>query len=123
MRWGVNGKLNQMIQVARTVNNSMNLNQVSTNNVEDKVGFDNQHSVSVPSKFGMPRCASKQRVSLKRTDSHIQFLEIRGRLTWTVLGDKIENLDEIGGCSWKIAKGVLTGHEFGAGALPSSACG
>lgn len=44
-------RLYEMIDIARTVNDSMYFNRLLTENVENKVGFNNQHAVTIFPKF------------------------------------------------------------------------
>ncbi len=62
-----------MIQVAGSVNDTMNFNRPSADYIENKVGFNSQYPVSVGAKFGMARYSAKEGMSLQQTNSFVKL--------------------------------------------------
>jgi hypothetical protein len=47
----------EVINIAGSVNNTMNLDGLATDNVEDEIGFDDQDPIPLFTKFGMSGCS------------------------------------------------------------------
>lgn len=59
--------LDEMIEIAGTVDHSVNLNGQTTNAVENKVGLNNQDSLTVVTQLGVPRNSSQEWMALQCT--------------------------------------------------------
>ena len=53
----------------------MDFNRQSTDDVEDKVGFNNQNAVAILSESRMARHTAQERMLLKETNSSIELLD------------------------------------------------
>ena len=71
------GWLNEVIQISRPVDNSMYFNRPPADDVEGKVGFNNQDAVTVFSQFRMARGASQERMLLKQSNPFVELLDKR----------------------------------------------
>jgi hypothetical protein len=64
-----------VIEVSRAVDYSMDFNCQSTDDVEDKVGFNYQNAVAVLSEFWMARYSAQERMLLEETNPFIEPLD------------------------------------------------
>ena len=98
----------------------MDFNGVAADDVEDKVGFDNQDPVTVLSEFRMSGDASQERVILKLAEPFIDLFNEGQCPSWTVICDEFQNGKEIVLGNRQIPKGSLTGHVLDGAAWSSS---
>jgi hypothetical protein len=113
----------KLVKIAGPVNDTMYLDSLSTNDVEDKIGFDHQNAIAVLSKFRMSRHSPEERMMLKPSNAFIKSINKGNGSAWTVLCDKLQNGKEIFLSSGKISKCSLTGHSSVDGVLSSSVGG
>ncbi len=64
-----------MIEVSRTMDNTMDFDPLSTDDIEHKVGLNNQNSIAVFSKFRMAWDTAQERMSLKQANPFIELLD------------------------------------------------
>jgi len=62
---GESERSNQVIEIARAVNDTVYLNGPSSNDVEREVGLNHKNTITVLSEFGMSWDSPKERVMLK----------------------------------------------------------
>jgi hypothetical protein len=98
----------------------MNLDRLSASDVEDKVGFNNQNSVAVFSKFWMARKAAQERMLLKQSNTLVELLNKGERPSGTTLRDIVEDLEGIALRNGKVSKLVLSEHSSDGGVWSSS---
>jgi hypothetical protein len=99
-----------VIKIAGSVNNTMNLDSLATDDVEDEIGFDNQDPIPIFTKFGMSRCSSQKRMMFKLCDTFIQSVDKRKGPAGTVFCDELQNGMEIILGNRKVPKCGFTGH-------------
>jgi len=80
-----------VIEIAGGVNNTVDLNGLPTDNVEDQVGLNNEDTIAVLSKLGMARYPPKERMILKLSNAFIKPINEGKRSAWTILCDELKN--------------------------------
>lgn len=109
-----------MIQIAGAVHNTMYLNRLATNKIEDKVGFNDENSVAVLTKPRMTRHTAQKGLMLKLSDTFIKSVNKGNGSSRAVLCDELKNGQEIILSSRKIPKGDFTRHSLADGVWSSS---
>ena len=100
----------QVVKIARAVNNTMNFNSLPTDNVENKVGFNHQDTVTGLPKLGMSRHPSQERMSFKLTNAFIKMINKANSPAWAILCDELQDRNEILLGSRKVSEDSFTGH-------------
>ncbi len=111
---------NQLIEIAGSVNDTVNFNGVSADDVEDKVRFHKQDPIAVLPEFWMPGNASQKWVVFKLADPFIQLVDKGYCSGWAILCDELQNGKKVVLSNGKIAKRGFNGHEPDDGVLSSS---
>jgi hypothetical protein len=70
-------RLDEVIEIAGTVDDPVNFNLLTTDDVKDKVSVNNQDTISVLTKSGITRYATQKWMMLKPPDSFIEFIHKR----------------------------------------------
>ena len=94
MRRQVKRKLSEsdeMAKIAGSLNDPMNLNGLSTDDVESKVGFNHEDSIAIIPKFWMMGYSTKMRIIFKKPDTVFELFNKLQCTTRTVLCNEIEN--------------------------------
>jgi len=112
----------EMIEIAGTVDDPMNFDLQATYDVEDKVGVNNQDTVSVLAKSRMTRYSTKKWMMLKPSNIFIEFVHKTESSGRTVLRYEIADGKKVVLRNRQKTKCVLTGHERDGGVYPSFAC-
>jgi len=101
------------------MHNTMNLDSLFADDVEDEVGFDYQNAVAVFSQLIMTWNSAKQWLRFKQSDRFVDPIHERSRSGRAVLRDVIIDLEKVVLRYREIAKLILSGH-VPVGAVSSS---
>lgn len=88
----------------------MNGDGAAVDDVEDQVGFQDEHAVTYPSESFHPGFLSEERMSAKVLNQLVQFLDEGRGLRGAVGGDPIVNREQVVDGNRKITDGVITRH-------------
>jgi hypothetical protein len=113
---------NQLIKITGPMNDSMYLDGIPTDHVEDEVGLDNQYAVTVFSKLGVPWISAQQRAALQEPDAMFKLRNELLRTSGTIVGYVVEDGKEIILRGGKITENMPSAHEGEPGVSPSSFC-
>jgi hypothetical protein len=102
--------LDQMIQIAGAAHKGVYLNSLPANNVEDKIGFNDQNSVAVLAKLRVTRNTTGKRLMPELSDSYIKLINKPDCPVRAFLCNELENGDQIVLSGRKTPKGRFTGH-------------
>ena len=114
--------LDEMIEIAGTVDDPVNFNLLTTDDIEDKVSVNNQDTIPVLAKSGMTRYSTQKWMMLKPSNSFIESIHKSESSGGTVLCYEIVDGEKVDLRDGQITKCVLTGHERDGGVYPSFAC-
>ena len=84
-------KSDAVIKIARIMDNAMNLNGLSTNDVEDKLWFNYQDSIAMLAKFLMARYTTELWIMFQKSNALLDLVDKFEGTTRTILGNKVEN--------------------------------
>src|SRR3990172_2578244 len=105
------------------MNNTVYFNNLSPYNVENEIGFDDEHSVTECLELFMFRNTTKVRVCCKSADTLVKFFCKRSCSRRAVIGDPVINGEKIVNSNWKITDSVFIRHGLAAGVSASSVYG
>lgn len=111
--------LDEVIEIAGTVDDPMNFNLLTTDDVEDKVSVNNQDTISVLTKSSMTRYAAQKWMMLKPPDSLIEFIRKRESSGRTILSNVIVDCKKVILRNRQITQSIPSRHVLGGGVSPS----
>ena len=114
--------LDQVIQISGAVDHTVNFDNLPTDDIEEEIGFDNQNTVPIFSKFGMAGNPTQERLSLKEFDAFVKPLDKRQSAIRSVLSDIIEDLDQVILRNGKIPQCMFTEHALDGEVWSSFGC-
>ena len=120
---GLMSRLDQMVQIPGSVDDAMNFNLATTDNVEHKVGFDDQNAIPVFPQFLVMRYPSKQGMLLQCPNSIVKLVDKQTCSVCTVLSDVIKYRYQIVLRTWEVTQRVSSGHEAVYEVSTSFVCG
>lgn len=83
--------LHEGVQVAGAVHHTVDFDSPGADNVEDKVGFHDEHPVAVSPEFGISGDASQVRLPLQSADAFVQPVEKCHGSGGTVTGNPLKD--------------------------------
>jgi hypothetical protein len=84
-----------VIKTAGTVNDTRDLNGALSDAVEYKVGFQREDPLPRATKGSVSRNPPEVGVTARPTDPAIEFSDERGRPSWAVLRDEIQDAQQV----------------------------
>ena len=106
-----------MIKIAGSVNHTMDLDSLATDNAKDEIILDDQDPIPVFTEFRMSRYSSQKRVKFKLCNTFIHSVNKGKGSTGTVCCDELQNRTEIILGNRKVPKSDFTGHSLAAEVL------
>ena len=85
----------EVIKIAGTVDDSVDLNSISLGAVKYKVGFQHEDLVPSASEGRVPRNSPKVGVAAQATDPAIKLIDECGRSSRAVLRDEIQDTQQV----------------------------
>src|SRR5437870_9318119 len=116
------GRLNELIKITGSMNDSVYLDGISMDHVEDEVGLNNQHAVTVFSKSRVARNPTQHWASLQECNA---IFKVRNELfcaNGTIFGYVVEDGKKVILCGRKIAENMPSAHECELGVSSSASC-
>ena len=107
---GKGGELDEVVYIAGSVNNAMNLDSLAADDVKDEIILDDEDPIPVFTKFRMSGYSSQKRMMFELRDTFIQSVDKRDRAAGAVSCDELQNGNEIILGNRKVPKGGFTGH-------------
>ena len=100
----------EVIKIAGTVNDTVDLDGTLPEAVEYKVGFQHEDPVPRASEGSISRNSPEARVTAQPTDPAIEFFDECGRSSWAVLRDEIQDAQQVFLGRRQVANWKLSGH-------------
>ncbi|GEM_PF-3000606 len=99
-----------MVKIAGTVNDTMDFNSSSAEDIEDEIRSNNQNTIAILTKFAVSRYSSEERIMLKPSNAFIESVDERYRSVRAIFCNEFENGKQIFLSNWKISECSLTWH-------------
>ncbi len=115
--------LHNVVEMACAMNNTVYFNDLSPHNVENKIGFNDEYSVTECLELFMFRNTAEVRVCCKTADTLVKFFRKRSCSCRAVIGDPVIDGEKIVNSDWKITDSVFIRHGPAAGVSASSVYG
>ena len=100
----------EVIKIAGTVNDTVDLDGIAPDEVEDKVGFHHKDPIPRTSESRISRNAAEVRVTAQATDPAIELFDESRGSSRTVCRDEIQDMQQVFLGRRYIANGKLSGH-------------
>lgn len=100
-------RLYDIVEMPRTMNNSMNFHGAAADHIERKIGFDDKHAVSILRKLFMFGDPAEARVGREGIDSFVELFREGDGPGWAVAGNPIIDRKQIVFRGRKVAKRAL----------------